>query len=398
MRGCAADRSPYATNPALMKKATTRRLSRPSRRPVRIALVMIVRDEAESIARCLLSAKSAVDEMIVLDTGSTDATIAIARDLGAKVFEWAWRDDFAAARNEALSHSTADWNLILDADEWLVGDGQLLRQVAQREHLSGGGFLGLLQVKSLLDAQRGAAPIAAPDAADPPLLTLDVNVPGSEIYFSWLPRFFPRGIKYFGRIHEQPRSELPFQFRKLAVEIGHGGYLWAKLVQKKGRNRSLLLTALRDDPESPYLHYQLGKDYDIYGGFAEAITCYEKALHLVRPGHIYRIDMVVRTLACLKNVGQLELAYKFAEDEMQYCQKSPDFFFVLAYIMLKLAVQQPHRAREEWLPMARVSLLFALKIGDAPEIEGSVSGRGSSMAARDLAKLDLALARLNGVA
>jgi len=363
---------------------------------------MIVRNEAESIARCLLSAKRAVDEMIVLDTGSTDATIAIARDLGAKVFEWAWRDDFAAARNEALSHSTADWNLILDADEWLVGDGQLLRQVAQREHLSGGGFLGFLQVKSLIDAQRGEAPTApsaASDAAaDRPLLTSDDKVPGSEIYFSWLPRFFPRGVKYVGRIHEQPISELPFKLRKIAVEIGHDGYLWAKLVEKKGRNRSLLLAALRDDPESPYLHYQLGKEYDIYGDFSEAISSYEKALHLVQPEHIYRIDMVVRTLVCLKNVGQLELAYKFAEDEMQYCQKSPDFFFVMARIMLALAVQQPHRARDEWLPMARVSMLFALKIGDAPEIEGSVSGRGSSLAASDLAKIDLILARLNGAA
>jgi glycosyltransferase involved in cell wall biosynthesis len=341
--------------------------------------------------------------MIVLDTGSTDATIAIARELGAKVFEWAWRDDFSAARNEALSHSTADWNLILDADEWLVGDGQLLRQVAQREHLSGGGFLGLLQVKSLLDAQRGATPSAAasaaPDAAaDRPLLTLDDKVPGSEIYFSWLPRFFPRGIKYFGRIHEQPRSELPFQFRRLAIEIGHDGYLWGKLVEKKGRNRNLLLEAIKGEPESPYLHYQLGKDYDIYGDYAEAIPFYEKALHLVQPEHIYRIDTVVRTLVCLKNVGLLELAFKFSEDEMPYCQKSPDFFYVLAHIMLGLAMKQPHRARDEWLPMARISLLFALKIGDAPEIEGSVSGRGSSMAASDLVKLDLALARLNGAA
>ena len=382
-----------------MRKASTRRPSRPSRQPVRIALVMIVRNEAKSIARCLLSAKSAVDEMIVLDTGSTDATMAIARDLGAKVFEWAWRDDFAAARNEALSHSTADWNLILDADEWLVGDGQLLRQAAQREHLSGSGFLGLLQVKSPLDAQRVAVPSAAPEAAaDRPLPTLDVNAPGSQIYFSWLPRFFPRGIKYIGRIHEQPGSEPPLQFRKLAVEIGHDGYLWAKMSEKKGRNRSLMLAALRDDPEDPYLHYQLGKDYDIYGDFSEAISCYEKSLHLIRPGHVYRIDMVVRTLVCLKNVGLLELAYKFAEDEIPYCQKSPDFFFVLAHIMIGLAVQQSHRARDEWLPMARISLLFALKIGEAPEIEGSVSGRGSSSAARDLANLDLALARLNGSA
>jgi len=168
--------------------------------------------------------------------------------------------------------------------------------------------------------------------------------------------------------------------------------------EKKGRNRSLLLAALKDDPESPYLHYQLGKDYDVYGDYSEAISCYEKGLHLVLPGHMYRIDMVVRTLVCLKNVGLLELAYKFAEDEMPYCQKSPDFFFVLAHIMIGLAVQQPHRARSEWLPMARISLLFALKIGDAPEIEASVSGRGSSSAARDLANLDLALARLNGSA
>ncbi len=374
-----------------MRKASARR---PSRQPVRIALVMIVRNEAESIARCLLSAKRAVDEMIVLDTGSTDATIAIARDLGAKVFEWAWRDDFAAARNEALSHSTADWNLILDADEWLIGDGQLLRQAAQREHLNGDGFFGLLQVKSQLDAQRGAASAVPDPAADPPLLTVDDKVPGSEEYFSWLPRFFPRGVKYFGRIHEQPRSELPYQFRRLAVEVGHGGYLWRKLAEKKGRNRNLLLAALKDDPESPYLHYQLGKDYDIYGEYSEAIPCYEKALHLVNPEHIFRIDMVVRTLVCLKNVGLLELAFKFAEDEMAYCQKSPDFFFVLAHIMIGLAMKQPHRARDEWLPMARISLLFAIKIGDAPHIEGSVSGRGSSLSASDLAKLDLALARL----
>jgi len=218
---------------------------------VRIALVMIVRNEAESIARCLLSAKRAVDEMIVLDTGSTDATIAIARDLGAKVFEWAWRDDFAAARNEALSHSTADWNLILDADEWLIGDGQLLRQVAQCEHLNGDGFFGLLQVKSQLDAQRGAASAVPDPAADPPLLTLDDKVPGSEEYFSWLPRFFPRGVKYFGRIHEQPRSELPYQFRRLAVEVGHGGYLWHKLAEKKRAQPPFVACGAKGRPGKP---------------------------------------------------------------------------------------------------------------------------------------------------
>ena len=127
-----------------------------------------------------------------------------------------------------------------------------------------------------------------------------------------------------------------------------------------------------------------------------AVESYEKALHLVQPGHSFRTDVVVRTLVCLKNVGLLELAYKFAEDEMPYCQKSPDFFFVLAHIMMSLASTQTHRARDEWLPMARISLLFALKIGEAPEIEGSVSGRGTHLAASVLAALDLTLTQLNG--
>ena len=63
-----------------------------------LALVMIARDEEASIARCLRSVSAFVDQMIVLDTGSTDATASIARELGAQVYHWPWQDDFAAAR------------------------------------------------------------------------------------------------------------------------------------------------------------------------------------------------------------------------------------------------------------------------------------------------------------
>ena len=83
----------------------------------RIALVMIARNEARSIALCLQSVRPWVDEMIVLDTGSDDDTVSIAESLGAKVHSFIWCHDFAAARNAALELSTADWNLVLDADE-----------------------------------------------------------------------------------------------------------------------------------------------------------------------------------------------------------------------------------------------------------------------------------------
>ena len=70
-----------------------------------IALTMIVKNEARSLARCLDSVAPWVDKMIVLDTGSTDDTIAIARAHGAEVYERRWTNDFAAARNAALARS-----------------------------------------------------------------------------------------------------------------------------------------------------------------------------------------------------------------------------------------------------------------------------------------------------
>jgi glycosyltransferase involved in cell wall biosynthesis len=84
-----------------------------------ISLCMIVKNEAENLPRCLASVESLVDEMIVLDTGSTDGTVELARSLGAQVEHFAWCDDFSQARNVALEYVTGDWVLVLDADEVL---------------------------------------------------------------------------------------------------------------------------------------------------------------------------------------------------------------------------------------------------------------------------------------
>ena len=82
-----------------------------------ISLAMIVKNEETMLARCLDSIKSLVDEMIIVDTGSTDGTIDIAKSFGAQVRHYKWRDDFASARNESLKHCKGEWALILDADE-----------------------------------------------------------------------------------------------------------------------------------------------------------------------------------------------------------------------------------------------------------------------------------------
>ncbi|MCW6038067.1 tetratricopeptide repeat protein [Spirulina subsalsa FACHB-351] len=80
---------------------------------------MIVKDEEKSLPQCLESVKGAVDEIVVLDTGSSDRTPEIAQEFGATVHYFEWCNDFAAARNEALKYVTGDWVLILDADETL---------------------------------------------------------------------------------------------------------------------------------------------------------------------------------------------------------------------------------------------------------------------------------------
>lgn len=87
---------------------------------MRLSFCMIVKNEADQLPQCLNSVKDVVDEMIVVDTGSTDNTPEISKKLGAQVYYFEWCDDFAAARNAALKYVTGDWVLVLDADERLV--------------------------------------------------------------------------------------------------------------------------------------------------------------------------------------------------------------------------------------------------------------------------------------
>jgi glycosyltransferase involved in cell wall biosynthesis/Tfp pilus assembly protein PilF len=82
-----------------------------------ISLCMIVRNEEQLLPRCLASLKPIVDEMVVVDTGSTDSTKVLAGIFGAKIFDFSWHDDFSAARNYALSQANGSWILVLDADE-----------------------------------------------------------------------------------------------------------------------------------------------------------------------------------------------------------------------------------------------------------------------------------------
>jgi glycosyltransferase involved in cell wall biosynthesis len=322
-----------------------------------LALVMIVRDEAARIARCLDSARELVDEIVVLDTGSSDATAEIARSRGAQVHSFVWCEDFAAARNAALAYSSSAWNLVLDADEWLVdGAREALEAV-----LAGPPLIGLLPVTSEFDLQGRV-----------------------ERATSWIARLLPREVGYAGRIHEQPVSALPR--RRLPVPVHHDGYRQADMALKRSRNEALLLRALEDSPEDAYLLYQLGKNHEIGGNFEPAVAYYRDALALADQDAAFRHDLVVRAMFSMKKAELHEEAIRLADDEMPNWQQSPDYYFALGDLLLDWTALNPS-AVDELLPMVEASFLRCLEIGEQSELDGAVSGRGSHLAAHNLAVL-----------
>jgi glycosyltransferase involved in cell wall biosynthesis len=325
------------------------------------ALVMIARDAAGTIRQCLESARGVVDRMIVVDTGSLDETVAIAESLGAEVHHFAWCDDFAAARNHALAcadSAGADWRLILDADEWLAPPETALRQALSSEP----AFIGLLPIASLYEQ-------AGEDA----------------VSLSWIPRLLPRGAHYRGRVHEQPQLEVPR--RRIDSRVHHSGYRRDAMARKRGRNRALLQRMLSDTPDDPYLLYQLGRDHEVYGEFETALEHLDRALALTEPAAGFRHDLVVRTLYTLKKLGHFEPAVQFAEQEMANWEHSPDFFFALGDLLLDWAAADPAKGMQELLPMIEASWQRCLEIGEQPGLEGNVVGRGSHLAAHNLAVL-----------
>ncbi len=321
-----------------------------------IALVLIARNEERCIARCLDSARAHVDQMLVLDTGSTDATREIAASGGARVISAAWPDDFSAARNLALSHTDAPWRLVLDADEWLHAGMRCLAEIRARAP----GFVGLARVDSAVEGECGEVQHAP----------------------SWIPRLLPAGVRYEGRIHEQPVSTLPRE--RLPLVIGHDGYLASQREAKAGRNERLLRIALGECPDDAYLHYQLGKDLEVRSRFDDALPHYLQALRGCEAAAAWRHDLIVRLLFTLKKTRRFDSAVELASRELERWRDSPDFFFTLGDLLLDWALAEPARGAE-LLPQIEASWRRAVAIGERPELPDSVRGRGSFLAAHNLA-------------
>ena len=222
----------------------------------RLSICLITRDEAARLPGCLASLAPLNAELIVVDTGSTDDTVALARDAGAEVIETTWTNDFSAARNLGIARATGTWILAIDADEQLTLDAvtalnRLTRQPANRAH-------ELIQRSRLPNGEE-----------------LDVAIV----------RLFPRHpqVRFERPIHEQvntslERAHLPIERAKIV--INHFGYADpASMPTKSKRNRRIIVAALAADPEGdPHLRYFLAASYLDGDDYAGAAREYERCI------------------------------------------------------------------------------------------------------------------------
>ncbi|MFC4100284.1 glycosyltransferase [Paenibacillus xanthanilyticus] len=235
-----------------------------------ISLCMIAKDEADVIARCLRSVASAVDEIIVVDTGSTDGTPEIARGLGANVYAIPWQDDFALARNATLEHARGQWILILDADEELdPASVPKLRQLA-----ASGGVEGFFVHVYNFAGDREDSP-----AVINPTIRLFRNDPQH---------------RFAGRIHEQITPSIQARnpaaaFMLSDVRVNHYGYREEVIRRKNKTERNLLLLqeTLKENPNDPFHLYNIAVEWMRLGRVQEALEAFRTSRMTTDPKTSY---------------------------------------------------------------------------------------------------------------
>ena len=316
----------------------------------KLSLAMIVKNEARCLGRCLRSMQATADEIIVVDTGSTDRSVEIARDSGAKTFHFDWCDDFSAARNFALAQATGEWMLVLDADETV--SEPLAREVKQFIH--GPPQIGRLKIVS--DFRRHGQTLR------------------SQTFVS---RLFPRGAHFEGKIHEQIISALPRV--NLAGEVAHDGYLETA---KSDRNVKLLRAALAHEADNAYLLHQLALEYTALEQPENAFSCLKQAFARMQPADPFAPNIVVDLLYSAMAVKQFDAGLEALARSEKNLAGFPDFHLARGLFYMHLIRNHTAKHLAE-VPKVEQSFQRCLALGETDRHK-SVRGAGTFLASYNL--------------
>lgn len=277
----------------------------------RISLCMIVRNEEQKLARALTSARPWVGEIVVVDTGSTDRTVAIAESFGARVLHFTWVDDFSAARNFSLEAASRPWALVLDADEELVVvDPDEFGRAVNQDVLAGFNF----RYHNRLDNGETAI----------------------ENVFRLFHRALP-GMRYRGRLHEQIAAVSDRQVHTAALGccyIKHDGHTSAAMAEGKiARNVELSRRQVADRPDDPFAWYCLGLALSLVNAH-EMVQAFEKALALLEaasqgtPDPAYGLKLCLNLAQGYRHLGQPAKAKALLDRAIAWYDGSPDLHYM----------------------------------------------------------------------
>lgn len=289
---------------------------------MQLSVCIIARNEEKNIERCLEALKPTGFELVVVDTGSADRTKEIARRHTGCVYDYVWCDDFAAAKNFAVSKASNDCVMIIDSDEFLEA---LDREELDRMLSEHPDEVGRIQRRNTF-SRKGV---------------------GQENR-EWINRIFDRRkFHYEGRIHEQimPLGGGGYRTYQAPVVIEHTGYDLTDEERRKKADRNITLlqrelehlAAEEEQEQAPYLLYQLGKSYYMTGNYAKACEFFSRGLSYdLNPKLEYVIDMVETYGYALLNSGHAKQAL-FFENIYQEFGTSADFQFLMGLIYMNNA-------------------------------------------------------------
>lgn len=282
-----------------------------------VSVCIITKNEEENIGRCLASITKLGYEIVVVDTGSTDKTKEIVAKYTDSIYDFEWCDDFAAARNYAISKAKNDFIFMIDSDEYLISFNKKKIERHFKKHFTDIGQISIVNEQYDSD--------------------------GNKSYSTtYMERFFFRKLyEYRGAIHEQiegkRREKKGEDIVKVQIKVGHTGYALQGDEKKKKveRNLSLLFKEYEKDKSNPYIVYQIGKTYYYINDFVNAEKYLDIVLHMdVDPYLDYVIDMIVLYGYALINLGKQKEALML-ENVYNTFSGTCEFVFMMGLIYMK---------------------------------------------------------------
>jgi GT2 family glycosyltransferase/tetratricopeptide (TPR) repeat protein len=277
-----------------------------------LSLCMIVRDNARTIEACLSSIRPWVDEMVVVDTGSTDQTPAMAQRLGARVHHFLWCDSFAAARNESLRHARGRWIFWMDSDDTIDPEnGVKLRRLARQG--ADQAIMGyVIQVHCPGPDRDGAAQVTVVDQ-----VKLFRNLPC---------------LRFERRIHEQIIPAIRRAGGEIAwsdIFVVHSGYDHGAEAQARKRQRDLHLLHLElaEEPEHPFTLFNLGMTHGDAGSHEEAVGYLRRSLTHSGPGESHLRKVYGLLVHSLQELGRQEEAWQVCAEGLRQFPEDAELLF-----------------------------------------------------------------------